>query len=65
MCDDSQARIVDLKDTVRALEVAIMQLQETITCLKGDISTSKFCIENVCKHYQDVMFYTEFPCLAD
>ena len=64
VCDDSQAEIPHHKDTVRVLEAEIIQLQETIMCLKGDISTSKLCLENICKDDQDVMFYTGFPSLV-
>ena len=64
VCDDSPVKITYLKDTVKALEAEILQLQETVTSLKGEISASKFCIENVCKDDQDVTFYTGFPSLV-
>ena len=46
------------------MEAEKVQLQETVTSLKGEISASKFCIENVCKDDQNVTFYTGFTNLV-
>ena len=61
MCDDSQVKITYLKDTVKAFEAKTLQLQETVTFLKGEISTSNVLHQNICKDDQVIMFCTRFP----
>ena len=46
-----------------SLEV-IEMLKGTVVQLKADITASKFCIENISKDEQLIMFYTGFPSYA-
>ena len=45
--DDSQATIV--------------RLSQTISTLEEQLHASKFCLENICKDDDKVLFYTGFP----